>query len=154
MEDPSELGEAGELGVSREFRAERRMGVGGDRKKRLSEGELARLEEGKREPSRDGEGSGSREILGILSSGTPTTAISGISRSSEAILKHTTAKRVGSLKPEHKHVLYKRCETRAVQTLSSDMVITLLGILLASLAGHTPQIWISESISFRPLTQS
>jgi hypothetical protein len=87
------------------------MGVGGDRKNRLSEGELARLEEeGKREPSRDGEGSGSREILGILSSGTPTTAISGMSRSSEAILKHTTARRVGSLKPEHKHLLYKRCE--------------------------------------------
>ena len=57
---------------SREFRADLRMGVGGERKPWKSAGEG---EAGRRELSRDGEGRASAEEEGSLSSGTPTTAI-------------------------------------------------------------------------------
>ena len=85
IEDPSEVGETEEVGESREFCLDRRMGVGGDRKPCVSEGVLARFEGGKRKLSEDGECKVSRGTLGKLSSCTPTTAISGMSRSSDAI---------------------------------------------------------------------
>jgi len=67
---------------SKEFRVDLRMGVRGERYAWLS---VVEGEGGRRELSTDGEGTGRGEEDGEISSWTPTTAIWGMWRSSEAI---------------------------------------------------------------------
>lgn len=76
-EDASDVWEAGELGISREFRVFLRIGVGRERKPWASAGELAwpRGEGGKDELSGDETGEVSIEGPEALSSCTPTTEI-------------------------------------------------------------------------------